>query len=133
MTQTILVIDDDDPIRRMVATTLERAGFNVVGVSDGLTGLSSVKQRRPDLVIVGLLLPWLMGFDVCRRIRELPGGATLPIIVMSTVMLSDDARREIRDHLGIQHILQKPFPFKELLDAVGALIERSSNEPPYMA
>ncbi|MBI3074552.1 MAG: response regulator [Deltaproteobacteria bacterium] len=130
MTETILVIDDDETIRRMVTTTLERAGFSVAGVSDGVAGVEFVRERRPDLIIVDLLLPRLLGFDVCRNVRALTNGKALPIIVTSTVSLAEEARREIREHFGIQHFLQKPFPFKDLLDAVGDLLPQSARATP---
>ena len=114
MSRTILVVDDDPLIRRLVATTLEDvAGFDIVEAGDGEEALAVAARERPDLVFLDIDMPRLDGIEVCRRLRAAPAtaGAT---IVMLTAARGDVAERDA-GAAGADLYLTKPFSPLDLL------------------
>jgi len=79
---TILVVDDEQPIRDFVARNLEVRSYRVVQATDGLEAPSALSRESPDLIILDVMMPHLNGFDVCRRIRQT---STIPIIVLTAL------------------------------------------------
>lgn len=116
----ILLVEDDEPTRRMVATNLAARGYRVAEAADGEAALRRWEQRRPDLVMVDLGLPGISGLAVIHRMR---GEGTTPIIVLS-------ARDQERDKVaaldaGADDYLTKPFGVAELHARLRAAIRRS--------
>jgi len=115
----VLLVEDDEPTRRMVTTNLGARGYRVTEAPDGESALRRWEQRRPDLVIVDLGLPGISGLAVIHRIRT--DGAT-PILVLS-------ARDQERDKVaaldaGADDYLTKPFGKAELLARISAIMRR---------
>lgn len=109
-TTSILVIEDEQHIRRFVRAALETAGYRVYEAASGMDGLKEAENRKPDLMILDLGLPDLDGTEVVKRVRE---WSSIPIVVLS-------ARMEERDKvaaldLGADDYLTKPFGTEELL------------------
>jgi putative two-component system response regulator len=106
----ILVVEDDDAIRRLLTVTLERERYRVIAVADGEAGYRSVGEHAPDLVLLDVGLPRLDGYEVTRRLRLDPRTATLPILLLTghgDVVTGLDA--------GADDYLRKPFDAPELL------------------
>src|SRR4030095_4289729 len=82
LNKRILVIDDDDGIRRITQMLVEGLGHRVEPARDGLEGLGQL-TRRVDLVLLDVVMPGLDGFDVCRRIRQDPDGKDVPVIMVT--------------------------------------------------
>lgn len=118
----ILVVDDDEDIRRMLSLLLERENYEVLTASDGVEGLQKAVELRPDLIILDLLMPGMPGLEVCQRVRANPGTTKIPVMVLSgTTNLADyDAAQK----LGVVLFAPKPFRAPELLNYVRMLIER---------
>jgi putative two-component system response regulator len=107
---TILVVDDEEAIRKLLTAVLEREGYRVVTVADGEAGFRSVGEHAPDLVLLDVGLPRLDGYEVTRRLRLDPRLATLPIILLT-------GQGQVADGLdaGANDFLHKPFDRHELL------------------
>jgi DNA-binding response OmpR family regulator len=113
----ILVVDDEPVIRETLGELLEIDGYLVETAQNGLDALRRLRQRRPDVLVLDLMLPVLDGWDVLRACRADPMLTDLPIIVMS-------ARPDVAESvagLDVQACLTKPFEFDELLDSLAAI------------
>lgn len=116
----MLVVDDDPTVSDVVRRYLERSGFVVSMASDGRAALLEYARRRPDLVILDLMLPGLDGWEVCRRIR---GGAHPAPIIMLTA-LGEELDRIAGLQLGAEDYVTKPFSPRELVLRAQAVLRR---------
>lgn len=116
---TVLVIEDDRDIAWALSTLLQRAGFEVVGVDDGLEGLRRFHAIAPNLVILDVGLPSLDGWTVLDRIREL---SDAPVLMLTALDNEMDKVRGLRG--GADDYVSKPFGNQELLARVEALLRR---------
>ena len=117
---TVLVVDDDGPILRMLERTLRAEGYAVTAAGGGGEALAAVERSVPDLVILDVAMPGLDGLSVCRRLRG--KGLALPILLLT-------ARDAVEDRVagldaGADDYLVKPFAAEELLARVRALHRR---------
>jgi DNA-binding response OmpR family regulator len=120
----VLIVDDDQRVRTVVAWQLEADGFAVTEAGDGAAALAQIEDNRPDLVVLDLSLPGVGGLDVLRRVREAEGtAAPLPVIVLSG--RSGETDRIIGLDLGADDYLVKPFSPGELAARVRSLLRRS--------
>jgi two-component system, OmpR family, KDP operon response regulator KdpE len=107
---SVLVIDDEPPIRRFLRTSLVPQNYRVIEANDAASGLDLIAREKPDLVILDLGLPDMDGLDVIRRIRA---KATIPIVVLSS---RDDERAKVEAlELGADDYVTKPFGMDELV------------------
>jgi two-component system KDP operon response regulator KdpE len=116
---TILVIDDEPQIRRVVRNTFQAAGAKVVEAATGREGIDRAAAERPDLIILDVGLPDIAGTDVCREIRKWAG---VPIVVLSA-RHSDDEKVALLD-AGADDYVTKPFSTPELQARARALLRR---------
>jgi DNA-binding response OmpR family regulator len=120
----VLVVDDDQRVRTVVAWQLEADGYAVTEAGDGASALAQIEHNRPDLVVLDLSLPGVGGLDVLRRVREADGtAAPLPVIVLSG--RSGDTDRIIGLDLGADDYLVKPFSPGELAARVRSVLRRA--------
>ena len=119
---TILVIDDEDAVQRLVRFPLEREGYRVLGASSGEDGLRLVEAERPDLVLLDLMLPGMDGIEVCRRLRVL--SATLPIIMLTA--RDDELDKVLGLELGADDYITKPFSIREFRSRIRAVLRRAT-------
>jgi DNA-binding response OmpR family regulator len=119
----ILVIDDEESMRKLVARALETEGFSVMLASGGEVALELMEEREPDLVILDIKMPGMNGFQVLEVIRQ---RSDIPVIMLSGL----GEVTTIRDALiiGADDFLRKPFYARELLARVKAKLRRCSNE-----
>ena len=117
----MLVVDDEPQIRRSLQVNLERSGYAVETVESGEDALSSFHNRRPDVVILDLIMPGMGGVEVVRRIRE---SSTVPIIVLSA--MGEEARKVEALELGADDYMTKPFGMDELLARIHSLLRRAA-------
>jgi DNA-binding response OmpR family regulator len=122
MVQLVLVVDDDPTVSDVVRRYLERADFSVTLASDGIAAMAAVAQRRPDLVVLDLMLPGLDGLEVCRRLRR--DDPNLPVVMLTA--LGDEADRVVGLSLGADDYVTKPFSPRELVLRVQSVLRRAS-------
>jgi len=120
---TILVVDDEEVLRETLVYHLELAGYQVHVASDGPTALEAVQSLLPDLLILDLMLPGLDGLEVCRRVRQQPATAMLPILMLTA--MGEEIDKVVGLEMGADDYLTKPFGLRELLARVRALLRRS--------
>lgn len=114
--KTVLVVDDDPEIRKLLATSFDRLGFEVTQASDGRSAIRRLDEARPTLLCVDLMLPESSGYDVCEHVNASPVLKGLPIVMVSArTMPADRAQAE---ELGVRVYLAKPFSQAELKAAV---------------
>lgn len=114
----ILVIDDDLPLRGMLAAALRQAGFQVLLAGDGLEGHRALTIHKPDVVILDLAMPNVNGWDFLQKVKE-SGYSALPIVVLSA-HLHVDPQAILR--MGVKAILPKPFNLPDLISIVETLV-----------
>jgi DNA-binding response OmpR family regulator len=117
--KTVLIVDDEPSIVRLVRDYLERAGFGVMTAANGAEALREFSRRRPDLVILDLTLPETDGLDVARAIRR---AGDVPIIMLTA--RTEEADRVAGLELGADDYVTKPFSARELVARVRAVIRR---------
>ena len=117
--KTILVVDDEPKITRLVRDYLERAGFSVRVASDGKNALQQARTEKPDMVILDLGLPTMDGLDVTRELRKL---SNVPIIMLTA--RSEESDKLIGLELGADDYMTKPFSPKELVARVRVTFRR---------
>ncbi len=114
----VLVVDDDKSIQRLLADALAKKGYGVTVEKDGDWAVKSFEKKPFDLVILDLLLPALNGYEVAKRIRALPRGKRVPIIMISGVYKSPVHQKEALAKHGAFAFLEKPFELDDLFDTV---------------
>ena len=125
----VLVVDDEEHITELVAMALGYNGFEAERVETGRKALDSVDQRRPDLIVLDVMLPDLDGFEVARRIRTAEGaGKHVPIIFLTARDTTADKIEGLR--LGSDDYVTKPFSIEELVERVRAVLRRSGGGGP---
>jgi two-component system, OmpR family, KDP operon response regulator KdpE len=122
---TLLLVDDEPQIRRVLQTTLYEAGYGVILAKNGQEGIDTVVREHPDLVLLDINLPDMSGFDACRLIRLSFAGPILMVTVRNSVRDKIDAL-----DAGADDYIVKPFAMGELLARVRAALRRSSAEEP---
>src|SRR3989454_3646412 len=124
MDSKILIVEDEQSVVDMLRKGLEPEGFQVIAAYNGQDGLRAVTEARPDLLILDLTLPGLDGFEICRRIRQQPETARLPILVLSG--RTEEVDKVVMLELGADDYVTKPFNTKELVARVKTLLRRVS-------
>jgi len=127
-TRQILVVEDERPIREMVAFGLRRAGFDVVEAEDTREARARIADRRPDLVLIDWMLPDMSGLELTRSLKKDKDTREVPIIMLT-------ARAEEQDKVtglegGADDYVTKPFSPRELLARINAVLRRSTVSTP---
>jgi two-component system, OmpR family, response regulator len=120
-TPTILLVDDEDSVRKVLAFPLEKDGYEVVQAADGEEALARFDERDVDLVVLDIMLPRLDGLEVCKRLRAT---STVPIIMLTA--RDDELDKVIGLELGADDYITKPFSIREFRSRVRALLRRAS-------
>ena len=117
----ILVVDDEAPIRRWLKVNLETRGYTVDTAETGEQGIKALENRRPDLLILDLLMPGMGGIGVVRKLRSV---STIPIIVLSAI--GEEAQKVQALELGADDYMTKPFGMEELFARIRSLLRRAA-------
>ncbi len=118
--KTVLVVEDEMKIARLVRDYLHQAGFAVIEASDGSTALSLARAERPDMIVLDLGLPGMDGLDVTRQLRA---SSSVPIIMLTA--RSEETDRIVGLELGADDYVTKPFSPKELVARIRAVLRRA--------
>jgi DNA-binding response OmpR family regulator len=118
---TVLVVDDEPTITEVVSRYLQRAGYRTAVAADGAQALATASERRPDLVVLDLMLPRIGGLEVMRRLRE-QGNERVPIILLTAK--GEESDRIVGLRLGADDYVVKPFSPAELVARIDAVLRR---------
>lgn len=124
MPHTILVVDDEPQLVKVLRGYLEQGGFRVVTAGDGPMALTQYKHEKPDLVLLDLNLPGMDGIEVARRLRAL---SNVPIIMVTARV--DETDRLVGLELGADDYVPKPFSAREVVARVRAVLRRAEATP----
>ncbi len=119
---SILLVDDDPQLIRLVRANLEPVGYKVLSALDARSALELADREMPDMIILDIMLPDIDGYDICQRIREF---SSIPIIMLSAKVEDVDKVRGLK--LGADDYLTKPFNIQELLARVEAVLRRTQS------
>ena len=123
---TILTVDDDREIVRLLRAYLEKAGYEVLTAYDGEEALNMLRRYRPDLLILDLMLPDRDGWDITRAIRSDPALSAIAIIMLTARV--EDTDKIIGLEIGADDYISKPFNPREVVARVRALLRRSGGQ-----
>jgi DNA-binding response OmpR family regulator len=118
---TILLVDDEDSIQKLLAYPLEREGYRVLQARDGVEALERFASERVDLVVLDIMLPKLDGLEVCKRLRA---ESEVPIIMLTA--RDDELDKVLGLELGADDYITKPFSIREFRSRVRALLRRAA-------
>jgi len=125
---TVVCIEDEPGVIELIRLILERRGLKVVGAASGVQGLEVVRQVRPSLVLLDLMMPGMDGWEVYRRMKADAVMKTIPVIIVT-------AKAEGIDEVLAKHIakvddyIKKPFSLQELLQAIERVLGRKTTPP----
>ncbi len=117
---TILVIDDDRALLRLVQEALTKVGFHMITASNGIDGLQEVYARQPDLVVLDVMMPRMDGWETVARLRQI---SRVPVIMLTAKDSEADKLRGFK--LGVDDYVTKPFSFAELTARARAVLNRA--------
>jgi DNA-binding response OmpR family regulator len=118
---TILVVDDDPVIQKLLEVNFEMEGYQVETASDGEEALATVASQHPDVVVLDVMMPKVDGIEVLRRIKADAATATVPVLLLSARAQAKDINAGIE--AGADAYMTKPFDPVELLDRVASLLK----------
>lgn len=122
----ILVVDDEDDIRKLVCRLLTERGHGVIEADRGLIALRLVKEETPDLILLDAMLPEVHGFDIARRIKGSAKYGSIPILMMSAVYRGWRIAEDLKANYGVEDYIEKPFRIADLLSKVQQLLDRKA-------
>ncbi|MHC4843975.1 MAG: response regulator transcription factor, partial [Planctomycetota bacterium] len=119
--ETVLIIEDDSTMLRGLKDNFEFKGYKVFTASDGEEGLKAALNKKPDLILLDIMLPKINGYEICRLVRQ--EGLEMPIIMLTAKGEESDIVLGL--NLGADDYVTKPFSIKELLARSAAFLRRS--------
>jgi len=120
MTRHVLVVEDEPNIREAISFILSRDGWRVDTHSNGVDAADVVRTKKPDVLILDVMLPGRSGYDILRDLREDPSTEDLPVLMLTARGQTRD--RELAEQAGASRFMTKPFSNSEVLDAVRSLL-----------
>jgi CheY-like chemotaxis protein len=116
----ILIVEDNDPNRQMLARRLERKGFGVIAAPDGEEGYSLARAESPDLILMDISLPGMDGWQVINLLKSEASTRDIPVIILTAHALVDDRSKAVA--VGCDDYFSKPVDFQRLLETIGRLL-----------
>jgi two-component system phosphate regulon response regulator PhoB len=120
---TILLVEDDSDIRHLVSYKLTKGGFDVIEAADGPAALREADQHPPDLILLDVRMPRMSGLEVCRELRDRPGTAAVPIIMLTGRSRPEDVEQAYA--AGASDYVVKPFSPRELQQRVESTLAKA--------
>ncbi|MFA7467686.1 MAG: response regulator transcription factor [Desulfotomaculaceae bacterium] len=124
MTKSILAVDDDSKVLKILQHSLTREGFEVTCASDGFEALERAKETKPDLILLDIMMPGMDGFETLRHLKEF---LDVPVIILSA--RGEELDRVVGFRMGVDDYQTKPFSPVELALRVKAVLRRSESSP----
>jgi DNA-binding response OmpR family regulator len=127
--RTVLIVDDEAEIRRMLERLLTSRGYRVLQADAGLMALKMVKEHSPDLIVLDAMLPEVHGFDIARRIKGSKRYGGIPIVMVSAVYRGWHYAEDLKESCGVEAFVEKPFKIQQVVDAVEVALAGSARQP----
>lgn len=127
MPKHILAVDDEVHIRRLIEVNLLRSGYRVTTAADGREALDSIRQERPDMVVLDVMMPHVDGHEVLRRLKLDPETREIPVVMLTAKAQDQDIFRGWQ--AGVEMYLTKPFNPMELITFVKKIFEYQESPP----
>jgi two-component system, OmpR family, phosphate regulon response regulator PhoB len=124
--QTILIIEDERDLAELLAFNLEKEGYRTVVALDGVEGLETATRILPDLVLLDLMLPGMLGTEVCKRLKKSESTSDIPVIMLTAK--GEEIDKVVGFEVGSDDYVVKPFSTRELLLRVKAVLRRTAAE-----
>ena len=121
--KTILVVDDEQPIIDVLVCNLQREGYNTLEATDGEMGFDIAQEKRPDLILLDVMLPKMDGLTVCKKIKQV---YNVPVLMVSA--RSEEIDKIVGLELGADDYISKPFSVREVMARVKANLRKSEDE-----
>lgn len=122
MAKTILVVEDDKFLRELIVRKLREEDFNISEAIDGEDGIKKIKEEKPDLVLLDLILPGIDGFEVLSKMKEDMSLAQIPVIILSNLGQKDDVERGFK--LGaVDYLIKAHFTPGEIIEKVRGILK----------
>ena len=118
----VLIVEDEKNIVDILRFNLQRSGYDTVEAYDGEDGLNKTLAENPDLILLDVMLPKMIGFDVCKTLRQM--GSNVPVIILTA--REEEADKVLGLEIGADDYITKPFSMRELIARVGANIRRTN-------
>lgn len=121
MTATVLIIDDEIHIRRLIAQMLELGGYQVLEAASGPEALHLIEETRPDVITCDIFMPGMTGFEVLETLKSQPATAEIPVIMLTALGQEKDTNRAME--LGAADYVTKPFGTTKLAETIKRQLE----------
>ncbi len=122
MAKKILIIEDDKFLRELISRKLSDEGFNIQEAVDGEEGLKKIKEGKPDLILLDLILPSIDGFEVLSRMKEDPGVSAIPVIILSNLGQKEEVERGLK--LGAaDYLIKAHFTPGEIIEKIKNILK----------
>jgi len=122
MARTILIIEDDKFLRELVIQKLIKEGYETSEAVDGEEGIKKIKEEKPDLILLDLILPGIDGFEVLSKMREDPALAQIPVIILSNLGQKDDVEKGLK--MGaVDYLIKAHFTPGEIIEKIKVVLK----------
>ena len=120
----ILIIEDERDLADILAFNLKNEGYQPIIAPDGISGLETARKTLPDLILLDLMLPGMLGMDVCRVLKQTPKTAAIPVIMLTAK--SEEIDQVVGFEIGADDYVAKPFSSRILLLRIKAVLQRTT-------
>ncbi len=124
----VLIVDDDRALRNYMKTVLKSNGYNTSEACNGLEALERVRESRPDIILLDLMMPVMDGLETCRRLKANPDTRSIPVLIVTVIQ--NGAKKQSALSLGCNDFMSKPVKKQELLYKLKWWTRRGGVEPP---
>lgn len=122
MAKTISIVEDDKFLRELIAQKLAKEGYEILTAIDGEEGMAQIKEKRPDLVLLDLILPGIDGFEVLSRMKSEPDLAKIPVVILSNLGQKEEVERGLK--LGaVDYMIKAHFTPREIIEKVNSVLK----------
>ena len=123
----VLIVEDERDLAELLAYNLEKEGYQALVTGTGLEGLEAARRELPDLILLDLMLPGMMGTEVCSSLRHSEKTRGIPVLMLTA--RGDEIDRVVGFEMGADDYIVKPFSMRELMLRIRAILRRSGQEP----
>ncbi len=122
MPKKIIIVEDDKFLRELIVRKVAAEGYGVSEAADGEEGVKKIKEEKPDLVLLDLILPGIDGFEVLTKIKEEPSSAQIPVIILSNLGQKEDIERGLKTG-AVDYLVKAHFTPGEIIEKIKNILK----------